>query len=297
MARRADVPTYFIEMLEGLMLICFAVRSISSGALAARARRRIETGSTIAGEPPGPLLSEGCWNRSPVDRRTAMTIDGIPCRLPHRDAGHRVCCARCRWCRLARRRVRPEGRPAQPGHRGDDALRRFLRFPRRLQDRERALGMLAGIAAGLALALLFGFLTITLRVDQVLVGLAITIFGGGSDRVSLPRPVRRPECLRECDRESRDPAASVDIPIIGERCSTGRLIFYLLGAGAGFRLAALPDEVRAEGAGGRREPVRRRCRRGECDPHPLPGALWPGSWPDSPGHSWRWPICGSSRSG
>ena len=25
MPRRADVPTYFIEMLEGLMLICFAV--------------------------------------------------------------------------------------------------------------------------------------------------------------------------------------------------------------------------------------------------------------------------------
>ena len=25
MPRRADVPTYFVEMLEGLMLICFAV--------------------------------------------------------------------------------------------------------------------------------------------------------------------------------------------------------------------------------------------------------------------------------
>ncbi|MGH2530730.1 MAG: ABC transporter permease [Thermomicrobiales bacterium] len=40
-------------------------------------------------------------------------------------------------------------------------------------------GIGAGIGAGLILGLLFGALTITPRVDQVLVGLAITIFGGG----------------------------------------------------------------------------------------------------------------------
>ena len=40
-------------------------------------------------------------------------------------------------------------------------------------------GMLAGIAAGLLLGLLFGFLTISLGVDQVIVGIAITILGGG----------------------------------------------------------------------------------------------------------------------
>ena len=39
--------------------------------------------------------------------------------------------------------------------------------------------LLAGMAAGLALALLFAFLTVQLRVDQVLVGLAITIFAAG----------------------------------------------------------------------------------------------------------------------
>jgi simple sugar transport system permease protein len=45
---------------------------------------------------------------------------------------------------------------------------------------ERAwLGVLAGVGAGLGLGLVFGFLTITLRADQTLVGLAITIFGGG----------------------------------------------------------------------------------------------------------------------
>ena len=40
-------------------------------------------------------------------------------------------------------------------------------------------GLLAGMAAGLALAMLFAFLTVQLRVDQVLVGLAITIFAAG----------------------------------------------------------------------------------------------------------------------
>lgn len=40
-------------------------------------------------------------------------------------------------------------------------------------------GMLAAIAAGLTLGLIFGVLTITCRVDQVLVGLAITIFSAG----------------------------------------------------------------------------------------------------------------------
>src|SRR5688500_8800982 len=39
-------------------------------------------------------------------------------------------------------------------------------------------GVLAGIGAGLALGLVFAFLTVSLRVDQVLVGLAITIFVG-----------------------------------------------------------------------------------------------------------------------
>jgi general nucleoside transport system permease protein len=42
-----------------------------------------------------------------------------------------------------------------------------------------AAGIAGGIAAGLALALLSGVLTITFGVDQVLVGLGLTIFGGG----------------------------------------------------------------------------------------------------------------------
>jgi ABC-type uncharacterized transport system permease subunit len=42
-----------------------------------------------------------------------------------------------------------------------------------------ALGLLAAIAAGAAMALLFGFLTLTMRASQVPTGLALTIFGIG----------------------------------------------------------------------------------------------------------------------
>jgi ABC-type uncharacterized transport system permease subunit len=41
------------------------------------------------------------------------------------------------------------------------------------------LGLLAGLMIGLVLGLLFGLLTITLGVDQIIVGLGITIFAGG----------------------------------------------------------------------------------------------------------------------
>ena len=41
------------------------------------------------------------------------------------------------------------------------------------------LGVLAGTFTGVMLGLLFGFLTIRLRADQTLVGLGITIAGGG----------------------------------------------------------------------------------------------------------------------
>ena len=40
-------------------------------------------------------------------------------------------------------------------------------------------GLATGVLLGLVLGLLFGFLTITLQVDQVIVGLGLTIFAGG----------------------------------------------------------------------------------------------------------------------
>jgi general nucleoside transport system permease protein len=41
------------------------------------------------------------------------------------------------------------------------------------------IGMLAAVGSGIVLALLFGWLAITLKIDQILIGLAITIAGSG----------------------------------------------------------------------------------------------------------------------
>jgi len=89
------------------------------------------------------------------------------------------------------------------------------------------IGILAGIGAGIALALVFGLLTISLRVDQVLVGLAVTIFGGGLTAF-LYRDVFG----------SQNPSASVrppkisipllrDIPVIGEPLFDRQLLVYI----------------------------------------------------------------------
>src|SRR5829696_1069881 len=55
----------------------------------------------------------------------------------------------------------------------------FFGFYSAYQTGSAIWGVLAGLAAGVILGLLFAVLTVSLRVDQVLVGLAITIFGGG----------------------------------------------------------------------------------------------------------------------
>jgi general nucleoside transport system permease protein len=59
MARPLGIPTYFVGMLEGLMLLCFAVatwfermRSPYAGV------DEVEVGAAAAGEPPGPAVSE-----------------------------------------------------------------------------------------------------------------------------------------------------------------------------------------------------------------------------------------------
>jgi simple sugar transport system permease protein len=48
-----------------------------------------------------------------------------------------------------------------------------------LNSRSTWLGLAAGLGVGLLLGLLFAWLTITLQVNQVIVGLGLTIFGGG----------------------------------------------------------------------------------------------------------------------
>src|SRR6185436_4889511 len=48
-----------------------------------------------------------------------------------------------------------------------------------LNSQSLVAGLVAGTMVGLLLGLLFAWLTVTLRVDQVIVGLGITIFAGG----------------------------------------------------------------------------------------------------------------------
>jgi simple sugar transport system permease protein len=89
------------------------------------------------------------------------------------------------------------------------------------------IGILAGVGAGIVLGLVFGLLTISMRVDQVLVGLAITIFAGGLTAF----------LFRDLFG-SRNPSASVrlpeisipllrDIPVIGEPLFDRQLLVYI----------------------------------------------------------------------
>lgn len=88
-------------------------------------------------------------------------------------------------------------------------------------------GTLAGIATGVIAGLLFGFLTITLQVDQTLVGIAITILGAG-----LTAFLYRDIFGRE------NPSADValvhvqiplikDIPVLGPAVSGQPVLFYV----------------------------------------------------------------------
>ncbi len=88
-------------------------------------------------------------------------------------------------------------------------------------------GVLAAVAAGLVLGLIFGFLTITLRVDQVLVGIAITIFAGG-----LTAFLYRDIFGRQNPSADVHPLAiSIpllrQIPIVGEPLFDRQFLFYL----------------------------------------------------------------------
>jgi len=64
MARPLGIPTYFVEMLEGLMLLCFAVATWFERMHAPFGRDEdVETGSANAGEPPATALPEGAVER------------------------------------------------------------------------------------------------------------------------------------------------------------------------------------------------------------------------------------------
>ena len=78
------------------------------------------------------------------------------------------------------------------------------------------------------LGLLFGVLTISLRVDQVLVGLAITIFGGGLTAF-LYRDIFAGQNVGRKRRSAHDldSRCCSDIPIVGKALFDEQLLFYL----------------------------------------------------------------------
>ena len=112
--------------------------------------------------------------------------------------------------RRARRAARGALRRAQPRSRGDDAGRRrdgLLGRAERSAVRAGTalfLAVLVAALAGAAMALLFAFLVITLRANQIVSGLALTIFAGAAGLSSYlgndlgladspaDAPVRRP---------------------------------------------------------------------------------------------------------
>jgi simple sugar transport system permease protein len=103
----------------------------------------------------------------------------------------------------------------------------FFGFLAAYQTASALWGVLAGMAAGAVLAVVFAVLTISMRVDQVLVGLAITIFGAGLTAF-LYRDIFG----------GQNPSLSVDvpriaipvlerIPVVGEALFDQQALFYL----------------------------------------------------------------------
>ncbi len=90
-----------------------------------------------------------------------------------------------------------------------------------------AIGMIAAIASGIILGLIFGVLTITMRVDQVLVGLAITIFGAGLSAFLFRDLFGGKNVAVEVDPINISIPVLRDIPIIGEPLFERQLIFYI----------------------------------------------------------------------
>ena len=90
-----------------------------------------------------------------------------------------------------------------------------------------AIGMIAAIASGIILGLIFGVLTITMRVDQVMVGLAITIFGAGLSAFLFRDLFGGKNVAVEVDPINISIPVLRDIPIIGEPWFEIHLILYI----------------------------------------------------------------------
>lgn len=103
----------------------------------------------------------------------------------------------------------------------------YFGFATAYQTESAIWGVIAGIIAGIVLGALFAILTVLLRVDQVLVGLAITIFGAGltaflyrdtfggqNPSLSVPTPKLPIPILSQ-------------IPILGSAMFNQQLLFYV----------------------------------------------------------------------
>jgi ABC-type uncharacterized transport system permease subunit len=90
-----------------------------------------------------------------------------------------------------------------------------------------AIGLATAIASGIVLALIFGLLTITMRVDQVLVGLAITIFGAGLTAYLFRDLFGGQNVAARIDPIDVSIPLLRDIPIIGEPLFERQFVFYV----------------------------------------------------------------------
>lgn len=103
----------------------------------------------------------------------------------------------------------------------------FFGFYAAWRTESSAAGMMAGIAASLLLALLFGWLTIRLRVDQVLVGLAITIFSLGLTGYLFRDLLGGKNVAANVDPIAFRIPLLAEIPVIGPALFDQQLLFYL----------------------------------------------------------------------
>jgi general nucleoside transport system permease protein len=103
----------------------------------------------------------------------------------------------------------------------------FFGFHAAYRTESTVIGMAGGIAAGFMLALLFGVLTITLRVDQVLVGLAITIFSAGLTGFLFRDFFGGQNVSANVRPSSYEIPLLHRIPVIGSAVFDRQLLFYI----------------------------------------------------------------------
>ncbi|MDH3674789.1 MAG: ABC transporter permease [Anaerolineae bacterium] len=103
----------------------------------------------------------------------------------------------------------------------------FSGFLIALNSESLVLGLLAGLVVGMILGLIFGFLAISLQVNQIIVGLGITVFAGGFTGF-LFRDIfgRRFPTLSVSAPKIAIPGLS-EIPIIGPALFNQSLMIYL----------------------------------------------------------------------